>query len=216
MAEPYVSPYPSASRREMLRVYATLALLAPIPAMPFAWPRITRWWHADDERRKIVERVSALVIPDTDTPGAEKTGVAQFVELALRHGLDGTRDPGSSAAIPLADEIDDGHEAHAAKRLLTPVKTALDEAAGGDFLAATPEQQTKALTALDAQAFRPGNDDHPWHKLKDLILTGYYTSQIGGSKELNYELVPGRWDSNIALGAGDHAYSSDWTAVDFG
>jgi hypothetical protein len=49
-----------------------------------------------------------------------------------------------------------------------------------------------------------------------LILTGYYTSEIGGARELQYELTPGRYDPAVAIRPGERAYSSDWTAVDFG
>jgi hypothetical protein len=200
----------------MLGLYAALAGLVTLPPVAFRWPQIERWWHAGDERRLVLERVATIVIPEGETAGAASTGVARFVELALRHGLDGTREPGSASAIPLGNETNDPHESDAARRLLKPVKRELDEAADGDFLKAAPDKQTAAVEQLDARAFAPGNDDHPWHKIKDLILTGYYTSEVGASKELSYELVPGRWDADIPLAPDQRAYSSDWTAVDFG
>ncbi|MBX9664658.1 MAG: gluconate 2-dehydrogenase subunit 3 family protein, partial [Novosphingobium sp.] len=40
--------------------------------------------------------------------------------------------------------------------------------------------------------------------------------KIGGSKELNYELVPSRFDPKVPVTPATRAYSSDWTAVDFG
>ena len=90
-----------------------------------------------------------------------------------------------------------------------------DAQAGGDFVTAARGRQAAALAAIDHSAFAPGGESAPWHKIKDLILTGYYTSEVGASRELRYELVPGRWDADIPLGTG-HAFSSDWTAVDFG
>lgn len=72
------------------------------------------------------------------------------------------------------------------------------------------------LAALDAAAFAPDAPPSPWKAIKGLILTGYYTSEVGGSVELNYELVPGAWRPDIPLEPGQRAYSSDWTAVDFG
>ena len=72
------------------------------------------------------------------------------------------------------------------------------------------------LAKLDGEAFAEGAQDHPWKVIKGLILTGYYTSEVGGSKELRYELVPGRWDPDLPLKPTDRAFSSDWTAVDFG
>jgi len=53
-------------------------------------------------------------------------------------------------------------------------------------------------------------------KVKGLILTGYYTSEVGGARELRYELVPGRYDPKVPITPETRAWSSDWTAVDFG
>lgn len=72
------------------------------------------------------------------------------------------------------------------------------------------------LEAYDAAAFAPDQKDHPWKKIKALILTGYYTSEVGASRELQYELVPGRFDPDLPLPADNRSWSSDWTAVDFG
>ena len=48
-----------------------------------------------------------------------------------------------------------------------------------------------------------------------LILTAYYTSETGGSRELQYELVPGKWEPDLPFVPGSRAWSSDWTAVEF-
>jgi len=101
-------------------------------------------------------------------------------------------------------------------RYLDWLEDELDRRGGGDFPAARPAVQEAALRGLDTDAFADSAGGHPWRTIKALILTGYYTSEIGGSKELNYELVPGRWDPDVPLKPGAHAYSSDWTAVDFG
>ena len=65
-------------------------------------------------------------------------------------------------------------------------------------------------------AYANGMDGHPWRTIKTLILTGYYTSEVGASQELRFELVPGRWDPALPVTAETRACSSDWTAVDFG
>jgi hypothetical protein len=206
---------PTVARREMLGL-AALPLLFCLPVIGFEAPKIARWWRARAERRALLDVVSDLLIPATGTQGSLGTAVPSFVWEALQHGLDGTRSPGASAAIVGASTFDTDAEPEGSRRLLTPIGEELDVLAKGNFLKATAPQQLAALTALDAHAFTPGQEDHPWHKIKDLILTGYYTSETGGSRELNYELVPGRFDPDVPITPGMHAYSSDWTAVDFG
>ncbi|MDE1917699.1 MAG: gluconate 2-dehydrogenase subunit 3 family protein [Sphingomonadales bacterium] len=161
----------------------------------------------------LLREVSQLVIPRTDTAGAGDVGTGAFVSLALAHGLKDTRAPikDAPAGWPLRADGSLRHDLW--------LERTLDQRAGGDFLARPPAQRHALLAALDAEAFPAGPPPavpSPWRAIKALILTGYYTSEEGGSKELRYEAVPGRWDPDIALHKGDRAFSSDWTAVDFG
>lgn len=150
--------------------------------------------QAPDARTlSMLRAVSDLVIP-----GAGAVGTGAFVALALAHGLDGT-DPAARLDLWLAHE--------------------LDNRAKGDFLKLPPARRHAVLAALDAEAFPPGPPPaqrSPWVALKGLILTGYYTSETGGSRDLRYEPVPGRWDHDIPLHPGDAAVSNDWTAIEFG
>ena len=72
-----------------------------------------------------------------------------------------------------------------------------------------------AVVASEVRALAQRSADAA-KEIKALILTGYYTSEVGASRELQYELVPGRWDPNLPLPAHNRSWSSDWTAVDFG
>lgn len=175
---------------------------------------------ASDRQRALVKDVSQIVIPRTDTPGAGEVGVGDFVILALAHGLIGTGEPPSKG--PAA-----GPAQAASAPAFTGVKfdyllwleTALDDGAGGDWSAAPEERRVQALQTIDAAAFPPGPppaQPSPWQAIKALILTGYYTSQVGGSEELAFELVPGRFDPDIPLTPAMRAWSNDWTAVEFG
>jgi hypothetical protein len=156
----------------------------------------------------LLDRVGELVIPRTDTPGAGDVGTGAFVALALAHGLEDTRRPLDKPApgLPLRADGSLRHDLW--------LERDLARRAGGDFLALPPARQGQVLAALDVEAFAAGGS--PWLKLKALILTGYYTSEAGGAKELQYELVPGRFDPDLPVHPGDRAWSSDWTAVEFG
>jgi hypothetical protein len=192
------------------------ALLAAVVGLPAAVSMLSKTDEADEpteRQRTMMRAVSQFVIPSTATPGAGDAGVGDFVILALAHGLDGTRRPAASAGLPpLATQHlrPDG-----SLRYIDWLEKELDRAANGDWLEKPEARRAALLTRLDADAY-VAKGDHPWKKIKGLILTGYYTSEIGGARELQYELTPGRYDPAVAIRPGERAYSSDWTAVDFG
>jgi len=205
---------PSLDRRDLVTTGMALALLAGAPIAAWRFARIHAETDATDRQRQVAREVAQLLIPRTDTPGGADVGADRFLVLALAHGLDGTRVPSSGGAIQGAASLyqrPDGTLDH-----LAWLERELDERAGGDYLAASPARRQAALEKIDAAAFASRDSDSPWTRIKGLLLTGYYTSQAGGSKELRYELVPGRSDPDIPLGPNDRAWSSDWTAVEFG
>lgn len=191
---------------------ALLALALGIPAAAVRLSDLPDEDAPSDRQRSLLREVSQLVIPRTDTPGAGDVGTGDFLALALAHGLSGSRAPVASAAMPnlMRHLRPDGSLRH-----VDWLEHELDRRAGGDFLAPKADR-VRALTALDAEAYAQGADDHPWRTIKTLVLTGYYTSEAGGSRELRYELVPGRWDPDLPATPQTRAFSSDWTAVDFG
>lgn len=202
------------NRREFTAGAALLALALGIPA---AGVKLTDLDAADlpsDRQRRLIVEVSDLVIPRTDTPGAMDVGVGDFVVLALAHGLSGTRAPMASETITAS--VAPFRRRDGSLRHLAWLEHMLDRAAGGDFLRHGQAERASLLTALDAEAFAQGAPPSPWTAIKGLILTGYYTSEAGGSQELRYELVPGKWEWDIPLTPEMRAFSSDWTAVDFG
>lgn len=194
------------NRRRLLLSGAALALT---PAQ--VWAQVASGARSPLRvgQQALVNRVCDLTIPDTGTPGAVKAGVPAFIALALSHGVSGSKAP-----VPTA--LFTGGKGPESASPLDWLGFELDLKAGGPFLSAKPDIQFKTLADLDAQAFTKGNEKSPWRMLKGLILTGYYTSEIGASQELQYELVPGRWDPDVPVGPRERAWSSDWTAVDFG
>jgi hypothetical protein len=202
------------SRREFAGAAMLLGLVVGLPA---AVVRLSDLDPADaptERQRAIMRAVAQHVIPRTDTPGAGDAGVGDFVILALAHGLDGTRDPAAPAGMPYA--FPEYRRPDGSLRYLAWLEQALDRAANGDWPGKPPRRRSEALATLDAAAFAPDAGDHPWKKVKGLILTGYYTSEAGGAQELRYELTPGRFDPAVPVRPGDRAWSSDWTGVEFG
>lgn len=202
------------NRRDFFGGAALLALAIGLPVAAISLSELDDDDAPTKRQRTMMREVSQVVIPATGTPGAGDVGVGDFVILALAHGLDGTREPVASAGMPWSVPMETRRDG--SLRYLGWLEKTLDRAARGDWLRRAPEERSRMIAALDAQAYAEGADQHPWRKVKALILTGYYTSEIGGSQELRYELTPGRYDPKLVQGPDYVAWSSDWTAVDFG
>jgi gluconate 2-dehydrogenase gamma chain len=57
------------------------------------------------------------------------------------------------------------------------------------------DKQLATVRAYDAENVRAEADDY--RQFKELVLLGYYNSEIGATQELRYELVPGVWRADI-------------------
>jgi hypothetical protein len=175
-------------RREF--VVSTLS----VSAMAAVWADLNRLAQAKGNapamNDPLFDALCDLVIPDSETPGAKRAGVPQFLQLALAHGIAGST-------------TQDRHR----------LEVLLSVAAHGDFASLPRDKQHEVLEAVDAAAY--GSPDSVWPRIKGLILMGYYTSEIGASQELRYQLVPGRFDPDVPQGPADRAFSNDWTGQRF-
>lgn len=101
-----------------------------------------------------------------------------------------------------------------ARDLLETLSAVLDERSPGTFLKRSPTEQARTLAVLDRETFAPGvTGPMPWFATKALILMSYYTSEIGMTRNLRYELVPGRFDADVIVDKTWRPVSSDWSAV---
>lgn len=199
------------NRRDFMGAAALVALALGLPTATVAFTELDDKDAPTARQRALMKEVSQLVIPPSATPGAGDVGAGDFAILALAHGLENSRKPVKDAAPYARFLRNDGSVRH-----VPWLERELDLGAGGDFLGADGARRAALLSALDAQAFASRESESPWKAIKALILTGYYTSEPGGSEELRYEAVPGRFDPDLPLKPGDRAISNDWTAVDFG
>ncbi|WP_300117381.1 gluconate 2-dehydrogenase subunit 3 family protein [Sphingobium sp.] len=202
------APAAGVDRRQIIGGAVVLSALVGLPLYAWQQARDGMDGGASESEKLLIARLSDLVIPATDTPGAVAVGVPTFVELALLHGLDETAPP-VSGPVRMANY-------RGGFPVLEQVARDLDRKVSGSFLHIMADRQHDVLADYDAEAFGGERQDHPWKKIKALILTGYYTSEVGASRELQYELVPGRWEPDLPLPPNNRSWSSDWTAVDFG
>ena len=132
--------------------------------------------------------MSEMIIPETDTPGAKGAKVNEFIDVILtewatdedrRHFLEGL-----SNVDKQSNELfgKDFVEASAAQQLA--LVRAMDEAVG--MGPAHPARHGNTVPERDTQL--KGNF---FIVFKGITLHGYYTSEIGFTRELKLEIIPG-------------------------
>jgi gluconate 2-dehydrogenase gamma chain len=138
--------------------------------------------------------VSALaerILPRTETPGAIDARVNEFIDLILA----------------------DWYEAPERARFLNglaEVDSLCRERFAKDFVDLSSAQQSEILTLLgehllrDLQAVsdgprgyrgtQPEPEENFYFTFRQLVLTGYFTSESGATQQLHYEIIPARID----------------------
>ncbi|WP_421937835.1 gluconate 2-dehydrogenase subunit 3 family protein [Phenylobacterium sp.] len=149
----------------------TPAIAAPAP---LAWtPRALSLQQA-----QVLDAAAELIIPETDTPGARRAGVPQFVDRAL---ADYYPPPERQRIARGLDQLDaDARAAH-----------------GAGFAALNTEQQTAILNRHDAAEAAAGPGF--FATLRDMVTTGYFTSEPGATLALRYDPVPGEYRACVPL-----------------
>lgn len=143
---------------------------------------------------EMVSVLAEMIIPATDTPGAIDAGVPAFIEMMVADWYTDTE-----RKIFL-----DG---------LTDLDASCRAAYGADFLGCSAEHRTAALTEAEKKAatyvspfptgFLAGmakliDERTPFFaKLKELTVVGYFTSEPGATKFLEYNPMPMRYDGDF-------------------
>jgi gluconate 2-dehydrogenase gamma chain len=167
-------------RREILRILGTAAVAAQFPGFSkwaFACGHVGNAavqikpveYHPQfftTAEYAMVERLSEMIIPSDNTPGAKEAGVAEFVDFMVAN---------------------DPEVQYAFRTGLTWLNAHSERAQGKRFVELTSELQA---TVLEPLAFkdkaRPGEEDGRkfFRLMREFTVTGFYTSQIG-FKELD-------------------------------
>jgi len=74
----------------------------------------------------------------------------------------------------------------------------------------TDEERHQAALARNAGTYKrdPKDEPHYFSMMKQLTLTGYFTSEVGATKALRYVAVPTRYDGCIPYKKGDKAWAT--------
>ena len=128
------------------------------------------------EQADLVAEIAEVIIPKTDTPGAKDAGVHQFV-----------------------DTLFGGYMEEREKDALLEGLAAVDEASQAayskNFVALSEEEKNAIIQKFADEATR----DSFFAQMKELTLSGDFTSELVGKNVLNYDPIPGDYKGCIDI-----------------
>ncbi len=139
-------------------------------------------------QNELVTAVSELIIPETDTGGAKAARVNEFIDKML---TDWVEDDDRQRFLSGLDQLE----------------SSTIEAEGSGFVELAETDQIRSLEKLEAERVRwraavdegsASRDDRPFFEMmRELTIAGYYTSEIGASEELKYEIVFTSYEGDV-------------------
>ena len=164
----------------------------------------------DPHQHDTLEAIAEIIIPTTDTPGAREAGVGRFVDamfsqyyppierLKLLDGLDAVdaqakKQHGKqfteltteqqTAMVAAMDRIAfrqlPGEAGRPFRPELLPAEARKSDVAAGEGVGATPEE-----AAMPAPSTEEVGQRSFFRMMKELTVVGYYTSEVGQTREL--------------------------------
>lgn len=130
--------------------------------------------------------VAEIILPQTDTPGAKEAGVPEALDALMANWAAPDR---QQQFRTLLDEMD----------------TAAVASAGAPLAALSPAKRLELVRTFDAEKINAS--DPVYSKFKELVLTLYYSSEAGATRELRYELIPGKWEPGIEVAPDTRAWA---------
>lgn len=148
-----------------------------------------------------LNEVGEIIIPATNTPGAKEANVGAFMSVMVHDCYDEKNQ----------NIFMEGMRALQFKEAKAKI--------GKSFMEANAEERHDLISALDkevqankeAQKANPdkkiGNEKHYFTMIKELTLTGFFTSEVGATKALRYVAIPGRYEGCVPYAKGDKAWA---------
>jgi len=141
---------------------------------------------------RLLNEVAETIIPTTNTPGAKAAKVGQFI------------------AVMVSDCYDAKYQARFMEGL-AKLDTDCKGRYGKAFMKCPKNLQNDHLVELDAEqkayykSRKKEDPEHYFRIIKDFVLWGYFTSEIGSTQALRSVEYPGRYE-NIDYKKGDRAF----------
>lgn len=190
-------------RRSLMAHIGLLLGGAAIPAEAFAAPKKKAKGKAAPKKffspsqMALVTALADTFVPATDTPGAVATKAPQLLDSLMVNWASPATKALILSALPGVEKmaLEADKKPFAAltparrKELLIPY----------DKAALKPVPRKEKLVGLAAMIAGPAYADPGYGKLKDLIISLYYTSEVAMTQEIIYEHVPGPFVPSLKI-----------------
>ncbi len=154
------------------------------PSAPYVFQLLT------PAQRSLVDELAELIVPATDTPGARQARVVEFVDVILAEWA--TESDRTLFLDGLADV--DARAMRAANVTFVNAPASVRERICRDLDDALTSARTASKAWRDGGQTGPRSADHRrlfWHHMRSLTTSGYFTSEVGFTKERKQAIVPG-------------------------
>jgi hypothetical protein len=152
-----------------------------------------------DHYNPLIAELAETIIPETDTPGAKSAGVGPFIVKMIRECT-----PVQSQNNFLAG--------------LADVESFSNSAFGKSFLDCTMDERYQAMKHMEESGKPfPGivgkvekrlAGESFFAVLKKYTVLGYCTSEVGATKGLAYDYIPGKYVGDMMLAQGQRAWAT--------
>ncbi len=135
------------------------------------------------EQSAMIAEIADIILPRTQTPGAIDAKVPEFIQMMLK---DCYKEDQQKAFFEGLTKLDEDAK----------------KANNTEFSKSTPAQKLALIKVEDSAKER----SEFWKTMKDLTILGYFTSEPGATKALEFLEVPGK-DEAIKLEKGQKAWA---------
>ncbi|GAB3732908.1 gluconate 2-dehydrogenase subunit 3 family protein [Spirosoma lituiforme] len=161
-----------------------------------------------------VAELAETIIPTTKTPGAKAAKVNEFIDLMLKdcykaddqkrfvEGLTQTNKLSQDTYSKAFVQLDPTQRIEIVKKLQASAKQELAQMNTAKAAAKVENAQADLQMPESKKRYTPF-----FMILKDLTMTGYFTSEVGATQALEYVAVPGRYDGCVTLKPGQKAWA---------
>jgi len=158
--------------RRMLKTTGGIATLPLMSTLTACAPEVEKLLSP---YMALIEEISELIIPETDTPGAKNAGVPTYIKAVIGSHYTGSERNRFIEDLKIFDEM--AHDRYSESFILAPA-----------------DVKDRILGTLDrSDASTKGHAI--WRDLRSMVIFGYYTSEAA-SEDVLYEAVPGSYDGD--------------------
>ncbi len=136
----------------------------------------------DDETKTLLAEVADTIIPATDTPGAKSAGAQDFILRVMRDCY----------------RYEDQREFYTD---LAGLDAAAKASGGKGFAQLEPAARAEVLRVY------AGKNKAFFKTMRELTVVGYFTSEIGATKALEYLPIPTRFEGDVAMKPGQKTWA---------